>query len=130
MNPTTIDDYIYLLSLYMIGASYDARDKNIERKRTVNGSLIQLVEGLNPKRMSDKHYFQIKEFYNFLIKYNNLTDKQIEKIVNCEHQQAKDFKYLQNLYCKIPNFFNDLKTLGPEKFALEIVKRTNNFKEL
>lgn len=130
MNPTTLDDYVLLLSLYMLDASYTAQDKNRERKQTINGNLIQLVEGLNPKRMSDKHYFQIKEFYNFLIKYNNLTDKQIEKIINFEHQQAKDFKYLQKLYCKIPNFFNELKTMGPENFALKIVKRNNNLKEI
>ena len=130
MKPTTIDDYVLLLSLYMLDANYKAQNKNRERKQTVNGNLIELAEGLNPKRMSDKHYYQIVEFYNFLVKYNNLTDKQLEKIINYKHKQAKDFKYLQNLNCKIPNFFNELKTLGPEKFALKIIKRTNNLKEL
>ena len=137
MNPTTLDDYVYLLSLYMLGASYTAQDKNRERKQTVNGNLIELAEGLNPKRMSDKHYYQIVEFYNFLVKYNNLTDKQLEKIINYKHTKKnywcinnKDFKYLQNLNYKIPNFFNELKTLGPEKFALKIIKRTNISKEL
>ena len=131
MNRIEKNDLVYRLALKMLIARDDAERKRRERNRTKNGSLIEICEGVSPKRMSDEHFYQIVEFYDFIMKNENLTAEDVKEILTTETEcYAKRFRYLLKLCDKIPNFIEELRTLGPERFALLIVKNSYNPIEL
>ena len=130
MNRIEKNDLVYRLAFKMLSAKYDAETKRRERNRKKNGSLIEVCEGVSPKRMSDEHFYQLVHFYDFIIKNEHLSDAAIIEIFSTETEcYAKRFKYLLILNSKIPNFIEELRTLGPERFALRVIKKSNDVNE-
>ena len=95
MNRSERNDLVYRLAFKMLSARDDAKRKTRERNRTKNGSSIEICEGVSPRRMSDEHFYQIVEFYDFIMKNENLTAEDIKEILTTETEcYAKRFKYL------------------------------------
>ena len=84
---------------------------------------VQSETKLNPRFISNKQYFQIAEFYNFLKENEDLTDEEIREVL-----QAKfvNYRFLRKLDKLIPDFFEELKFHGPMSVAIRYVDRKVN----
>lgn len=78
---------------------------------------------LNPKLISNKQYYQIAEFYNFLEENEDLTLEEIREILK---SKPIEYGFLRKLDKLIPDFFEELKHHGPMCIAIEFVNSKVN----
>lgn len=81
---------------------------------------------LNPKYISNKQYFQIAQFYNFLKENPNLTNEDILEILNSNNK----FSFLRKLDKLIPDFYEELKLHGPMCIATTYASRKHMNEQL
>ena len=108
-----------------INAHWKEEKDTFDKKQVFVGSATRL----NPRFISNKQYFQIAEFYNFLKENEDLTDEEIREVLK---SKFIDYKFLRKLDKLIPGFFEELKFHGPMCVAIQYVDlkvRKENNKE-
>ena len=81
---------------------------------------------INSKYLSNKEYFQIVEFYEFLKENPNLTNDEIREILNSNNK----FSFLRKLDQTVPDLFEELKDHGVMYVAVSYVNKKHGFKSL
>ena len=81
---------------------------------------------INSKYLSNKEYFQIVEFYEFLKENPDLTDDEIREILNSNNK----FSFLRKVDQAVPNMFEELRDHGVMYIAVSYVSNKHGDKLL
>lgn len=68
----------------------------------------------NPKYLSVFNYYQLIELEDFLKKYEDLNDENLDEILRA----SKEFRFLKKAKNKVPNFINELRRHGAKPVAI------------
>ena len=110
------------LIIELLNGFKQAKDKAKRTKLNIDKSnkqvFVQSETGINPRYISDEHYFQIVEFYNFLQENPDLTTNEIREVLK---GKTLKFAFLRKLDQLIPDLFDELKQHGPGSIATHYV---------
>lgn len=87
-----------------------------------NKDIIIKEEKLNPKYISSKQYFQLAQFYQFLINNPDITEDDARELLNSKIK----FSYLRRVDKLVPNFISELKHHGPMSIAISYIENKHN----